>query len=131
MADDSRRTYGDTTASGQARLHLGDVRNNYSYTYNLRTRRSDDTLREDDRNKVLLTAAAECQAPRVRHLVHLGADLDHSDELGLTALHHACLSGCDDTAQILLDAGADVNATSLSCGTPLHLATLKTRKSLV
>lgn len=131
MADDSRKTYGSTTASGYARLHLGDMRNSFSYNYNIRKRRSDETLREDDRNEVFLAAAAEGQTPRVQHLLHLGADVDHSDALGLTALHHACLSGYDDTVQVLLDAGADVNANSLNCGTPLHLAVLKVRNSVV
>lgn len=131
MAANSRKTYGDTTASGHARLHLGDVQNNYSYRYNLRKRRSDETLLEDARNKVLLTTAAEGQTLRVRHLLHLGVDVDHRDDLGLTALHHACLSGFDDTAQVVLQAGADVNATSLDCGTPLHLAALKARETVV
>lgn len=131
MTQTSGNRYGDITASGQARLHLGDVRNNYSYHYSIHKRKSDETLREDERNRVLLTAAAEGQTARLRHLLRMGVDLDHSDELGLTALHHASLSGFDDTVEILLDAGANVNDNSHDCGTPLHLATLMARKTVV
>lgn len=78
-----------------------------------------------------MTAASEGQTPRVKHLLHLGAEIDHADEHGLTALHHAALSGFHDTVCALLEAGADVNAESLECGAPLHLAALKGRSHVV
>ncbi|CAO3590577.1 unnamed protein product [Absidia cylindrospora] len=44
------------------------------------------------------------------------------DEEGLTALHHACDSGYTDVVQLLLDLGADINATTNDSETPLHYA---------
>lgn len=98
----------------------------------MQKRRSDETLLVDQRNKQLLKAAAAGHTPRVRYLLHLGVDLDFSDdEAGFTALHHAALSGFEDTVEVLLSAGADVAAQSLDQGTPLHLAALKGRLHVV
>lgn len=119
------------SASGDARQYMGDVTNNTTYNYSVRKRKSDDTLREDGRNRAFLSASAEGQAPRVRHLLRLGVDLDYSDDDGFTALHHACLSGFEDVVQILLDAGVDINARSLDLGTPLCLAVLREREKVV
>ncbi|ORZ14466.1 ankyrin repeat-containing domain protein [Absidia repens] len=44
------------------------------------------------------------------------------DEEGLTALHHACDRGYTDIVQLLLDLGADINATTNDSETPLHYA---------
>lgn len=79
----------------------------------------------------MLKAAAEGQTPRIIYLLSLGVDLDHSDDNGLTALHHASFSGFEDAAKALLDAGADVNASSEVCGTPLCVAALKARRNVV
>lgn len=102
-----------------------------SYKYTIRKRKSDDTLREDQRNVALLTAAANGHTPRVSYLIHLGTDLDYSDQYGFTALHHAALSGFDDTVETLLLAGSDVGSVSLDCGTPMHLAALKSRSQVM
>lgn len=61
---------------------------------------------------------------------------------GLTPLHEACLkcdSNCDDrddekhaaVAQLLIDSGADINATTEEKYTPLHLAASSGRVSIV
>ncbi|KAI8330636.1 acyl CoA binding protein-domain-containing protein [Chlamydoabsidia padenii] len=42
------------------------------------------------------------------------------DEEGLTALHHACDRGYTDMVKLLLDLGANVNATTNDMETPLH-----------
>lgn len=102
------------------------------YQYTIQKRRSDETLREDQRNKQLLKAAAAGHTPRVKYLLQLGADLDFSDdEAGFTALHHAALSGFEDTVEFLLEQGADVAARALDHGSPLHLAALKGRCNVV
>ena len=49
----------------------------------------------------------------------------------MTALHHAALSGFEDTVKALVSAGADVNADSPDYGTPLSLAALKGRQNVV
>ena len=67
----------------------------------------------------------------MRYLLQLGVDLDHSDDDGFTALHQAVLSGFEDVVRNLLEAGSDVNAPSLDCGTPLHLAAMKARSTLL
>lgn len=103
----------------------------HHYNYTLHKRRSDETLRPDQRSDALLRAAAEGQTHRVRYLIHLGVDLDHSDDQNFTALHHAALSGFEDVVDVLREAGADVNAQSLDCGTPLHLAAIKGRSHVI
>ena len=119
------------SASGQARQHVGNVINNTAYHYTIRKRRSDDFLRENDRDHAFLRAAAEGQLHRVKHLLQLGVDLDFSDDAGFTALHHAATSGFEDVVDMLLEAGADVNRQSLDLGTPLCLASLRGRENLV
>jgi hypothetical protein len=89
-------------------------------------RRSDETMRDDQRNHLLLRAAAEGQLPRIQHLLRLGSDIDFSDDTGFTALHHAVLSGFEDCVQELIKQGSDVNATT-RYGTSLNLAAQKER----
>ena len=88
-------------------------------------------MREKDQDDTLLKAAAEGQLPRVKHLLHLGADVNHYDDLGFGALHHGVLSGFEDVVLVLLEAGADVNAQSNHFGTPLCLASLKGRENII
>ena len=144
-------TYQGASAGGAARQHNGDVYNSTdhrstdprhfmekltnvldtSYHYTARKRRSDETLRDDQRSQALLKAAAEGQLPRVKYLLRLGVDLDHTDESGFTALHHAAFSGFEDCLNVLIDAGADVNAQSHDYGTPLCLAATKGRLKVI
>lgn len=55
----------------------------------------------------------------------MGVDLDETSASGLTVLHRAVLSGHEDVVDILIQAGADVNAMSDDFGTPLCLAALR------
>jgi hypothetical protein len=96
------------------------------YIYTLRARHSDETLREADRNCLLLRAAAQGQLPRVQHLLRLGADVDFADDSGFTALHHAVSSGFEDCVKELIDKGADINVAT-SCGVALNIAADKGR----
>jgi hypothetical protein len=96
------------------------------YNYTLRARRSDETLREADRNCLLSRAAAQGQLPRLQHLLRLGADVDFADDAGFTALHHAVSSGFEDCVQELIEKGADVNVLA-SCGVALNVAADKRR----
>lgn len=58
-------------------------------------------------------------------------DLDYKDKEGLTALHHAVLHGFEDTTEVLIDDGSDVNCSSNVHGTPLCLAALKARNNVI
>ncbi|KAM0717310.1 hypothetical protein Q7P37_007162 [Cladosporium fusiforme] len=129
--DQRGNAYADVSAGGQARQHNGNVINNYNYNYTLRQRKSDSTLGEDQRNSLLLKAAAQGQLPRVRYLIRLGVNIDFSDDQGFTALHHAVLSGFEDCVQELIDAGIDVDAPSFSSESPLNVAAQKKRLNVV
>lgn len=63
-------------------------------------------------------------------LIRDGADVDCADGSHFTALHHAALSGFEDTVSTLLKAGADVNALAPNYGSPLYLAALKARENV-
>lgn len=94
-------------------------------------RRSDETTRANKRSPLLLKAAAEGQTIRVKYLLEVGVDLDYKDKEGLTALHHAVLHGFEDTTEVLIDDGSDVNCSSNVHGTPLCLAALKARNNVI
>jgi ankyrin repeat protein len=101
-----------------------------SYQYTVAEQRSDDALRTSPRDLALLRASFKGQVIRIRHLLDLHADVDYCDKDGLTALHHAIFGGFEDAVQLLLDRGADTNASSPVAATPLHLAALKGRSEI-
>jgi ankyrin repeat protein len=78
-----------------------------------------------------LTAAIDGQYVRVKQLLELGADIDHRDRGEITALHYAIWAGHEDIFELLLESGADVNAASITAGTPLCLAVLKERDKMI
>jgi ankyrin repeat protein len=68
----------------------------------------------------------------VRALLKEGADVNAAQGDGMTALHWSALKGNDDLAQMLLYAGAYVEAkTRVSAYTPLHLASKGGHASMV
>ena len=72
---------------------------------------------DDEGNTPLMTAVEERQINVVRNLVTRGANVNHRNGLGMTAFWLASyknyISSHADIARILLNAGADVNATPL------------------
>lgn len=108
----SNQDWQHISAIKQARQHNGNVYNNNSNYYTIRQRRSDDTLKESGLNQALLKAAAEGQTRRMEALISRGANQDHVDAAGLTALHHACFGGLEDTVAALLALDVDINAYS-------------------
>ena len=73
-------------------------------------------------NERLLTAAREGNLAEIEQLLLDGADINHRDWLGVTALHFACWSNNPTAVRRLLQAGSDVNAPSSNQSTPLHFA---------
>ena len=68
-------------------------------------------------------AAMRSDVEAVRVLVKQGADVNEAQGDGMTALHWAGVRGSAEIAEILINAGASVDAkTRLGAYTPLHLA---------
>ena len=68
-------------------------------------------------------AAARRDVETVRSLVKQGADVNAAQGDGMTALHWAAEEGSLELAEVLIQAGARVDAlTRLGSYTPLHLA---------
>lgn len=55
-------------------------------------------------------------------LIAQGADVNHADGFGVTALHSASLNGQTDVCQLLLDEGANACLWSITLGTPIEFA---------
>ena len=122
---------GAFSAADHARQHVGNNYSTSNYHYTVRKRKSDDTLHDNQRDQAFLDSAADGQLQRLKHLYRLGVDIDYVDKDGLTALHHAALSGFQDVVEYLWDIGCNVNAHSVNHGTPLCLAALKGRERIV
>ncbi|GAB7331479.1 hypothetical protein MBLNU13_g02884t1 [Cladosporium sp. NU13] len=121
---DRSSTFSGFTTEGNARVHAGHVYNNHTVN-NYNPTRSDETLPGPDRYRAFSQAVVEGQVPRIRSFLRMNVDLDETGASGLTVLHRAVLSGHEDVVDILIEAGADVNAMSEDFGTPLCLAALK------
>ncbi|KAL3448419.1 ankyrin repeat-containing domain protein [Aspergillus insuetus] len=84
-------------------------------------------LRKQERlNQAALIYTASAPEERIRVvkiLLHHGADVDHHDLKGRTALSYAAENDYVDTARLLAAAGADTSKASKKGKTPLHYAT--------
>ena len=77
-------------------------------------------------------AAMRGEADRVRTLLRDGADVNAAQGDGMTALHWTALNGDLETTNVLLVAGATVEAlTRVGRYTPLHLASSRGHASVV
>ncbi|KTF85908.1 hypothetical protein cypCar_00043574, partial [Cyprinus carpio] len=68
---------------------------------------------------------AACSAgdrEEVAELLRQGADINHANVDGLTALHQACIDENSDMVEFLVESGSDVNRGDNEGWTPLHAA---------
>ena len=73
----------------------------------------------------LMLAACFGRTNTVRYLSGLPVvDLDHGDSDYYTALHSAVAERCADVVQVLIDAGADIEAKNNEGRSPLHMASI-------
>ncbi|OWZ13574.1 hypothetical protein PHMEG_00013080 [Phytophthora megakarya] len=89
-------------------------------------------LREQDQLKMMWCALDEEAAEEIKVLVEDNVNVCASDEVrymdccggtyGKTALHEAARNGMVDVVSLLLDRGADMNASDNYCWTVLHVA---------
>src|ERR1700733_5894594 len=73
-------------------------------------------------NETLLTAARRGDLPQVQKLLRDGSDPNEHTAGGKTALHYAAQSKNASVVQVLIQAGANVNAEATGNVTPLMLS---------
>ena len=74
--------------------------------------------------KMALGAAQRDDAAALKELVSAGVDMNRGNGMGQTPLHIACMWGNYVSVDILIAAGADLNAKNrLGGSTPLHMIT--------
>jgi len=79
----------------------------------------------------LYKAACTGDRKRLQSLIESGTDINVRGERGYTALHWAARENQNEAGELLLDAGADVNARTGENGwTPLHIAVLQSNKDV-
>jgi len=88
--------------------------------------------RLSDQESAMMIAAAEGNTNKVKDLLDKGVNVDTRDPEGnATPLCHAAWFGHADTAQLLINRGADVNAKKSDGASVLTLATERGHKDLV
>jgi ankyrin repeat protein len=76
----------------------------------------------DESGSILHYACLGCNAGTLRQMIPVLGDIDPVDRFGRTPLHLAAQNGLGCCVDILIKAGANVNARMLNGNTPLHLA---------
>jgi hypothetical protein len=82
-------------------------------------------LTQESLNQRLHVAVGNASTRAVALCVQAGAELEWSDEVGMTALHVAAAIGCEEVCEALLLLGANANARTRSGATPLHFASFR------
>ncbi|KAF4081571.1 hypothetical protein AMELA_G00162660 [Ameiurus melas] len=71
---------------------------------------------------VFMAACSSGDRDEVAELLRQGADINHANVDGLTALHQACIDENAEMVQFLVESGSDVNRGDNEGWTPLHAA---------
>ncbi|XP_059392970.1 protein phosphatase 1 regulatory subunit 12A isoform X2 [Carassius carassius] len=71
---------------------------------------------------VFMAACSAGDREEVAELLRQGADINHANVDGLTALHQACIDENADMVEFLVESGSDVNRGDNEGWTPLHAA---------
>ncbi|XP_066525132.1 protein phosphatase 1 regulatory subunit 12A isoform X3 [Hoplias malabaricus] len=71
---------------------------------------------------VFMAACSAGDRDEVAELLRQGADINHANVDGLTALHQACIDENAEMVQFLVESGSDVNRGDNEGWTPLHAA---------
>ncbi|XP_051545364.1 protein phosphatase 1 regulatory subunit 12A [Myxocyprinus asiaticus] len=71
---------------------------------------------------VFMAACSAGDREEVAELLRQGADINHANVDGLTALHQACIDENAEMVQFLMESGSDVNRGDNEGWTPLHAA---------
>uniref|UniRef100_A0A4W4E6K0 Protein phosphatase 1, regulatory subunit 12C n=1 Tax=Electrophorus electricus TaxID=8005 RepID=A0A4W4E6K0_ELEEL len=71
---------------------------------------------------VFMAACSAGDREEVAELLRQGADINHANIDGLTALHQACIDENAEMVQFLVESGSDVNRGDNEGWTPLHAA---------
>uniref|UniRef100_A0A8C8AXS1 Uncharacterized protein n=1 Tax=Otus sunia TaxID=257818 RepID=A0A8C8AXS1_9STRI len=108
----------DLDTEGKTPLHLA-AQNNHGHIVKM-------ILKEEARNyrnkhNFLHMAALKDESSLVKMLLKAGASTEGKDERGQTALSYAVSQGSENTAKVLLEAGASVDSIT-ELVTPLHIA---------
>ncbi|KXT02375.1 hypothetical protein AC578_210 [Pseudocercospora eumusae] len=139
MASAEEQAMGTIFFGNEAREHskahfghvLGGIHNVYNTTSEPGAVDSHEAALRLRRNENLLHAAKDGQVTFLKRCLSEGADIDHSDDIGLTALHYAVIGASVPAAKALMKGGCDVNAASFRVGTALHLAVVNQELALV
>ena len=120
---------------GCTALHLACMYGHYKVVDLLLERGADPTIViSGDGATALIRATRDESVECLRHL--LGHDLAKTtvnarSEVGMTALHYACLQNDKEMVKLLLEAGADISAVDKGGFTPMSTAQEKRHKGIV
>ena len=82
------------------------------------------------KSSLLLKAASNGKVAKVRRLLAKGADVDHADSYGMTALSWAAITSRVDIAMLLLERGAKVNGPNSNGITALMYAAINNSRNV-
>lgn len=103
----------------------------YAGVANALARGADVNARDENGRTALMIAVHQNLPKNTRTLIAAGADVNATDPYGDTPLHHFCqsdeLDSSQDCLDILLNAGADINARNISENTPFIALMLAVR----